>query len=57
MSKTKNFKKTKRQKDAKTNLYYNPTENNTQGRKKKKKSSLIIKKNKSENNRLNLSRS
>ena len=56
MSKTKNFKKTKRQKDAKTNLYYNPTENNTQGR-KKKKSYLIIKKNKSENNRLNLSRS
>ena len=37
MSKTKNFKKTKRQKDAKTNLYYNPTENNTQGRKEKKK--------------------
>ena len=41
MSKTKNFKKTKRQKDKKTNLYYNPTENNTQGRKEKKKSSLI----------------
>lgn len=56
MSKTKNFKKTKRQKDAKTNLYYNPTENNTQGRKEKKKK-FFNKKNKSENNRLNLSRS
>lgn len=57
MSKTKNFKKTKRQKDAKTNLYYNPTENNTQGRKEKKKKKFFNKKNKSENNRLNLSRS